>query len=86
MLVLISESVYRGNMGRNAGVRFPDEEKKSQLQTMSRDSDWLRVGRLRGRGSSPGRVKNFHFSMLSRPALASTQPPIQWVPGALSWG
>jgi hypothetical protein len=35
---------------------------------------------------SPGRVKNFHFSMLSIPALGSTQPPIQWVPGALSRG
>jgi hypothetical protein len=33
---------------------------------------------------SPGRVKNFLFSMSSRPALESTQPPIQWVPGALS--
>jgi hypothetical protein len=54
---------------------------------LSRDSpDWLRAGRLRGRGSSPGRVKNFHFSMSSRPALGSTQPPIQWSPGALSRG
>jgi hypothetical protein len=52
----------------------------------SRYSDWQRAGRLRGRGSSPGRVKNFHFSMLSRPALGSTQPPIQWVLGALSPG
>jgi hypothetical protein len=24
-------------------------------------------------------VKNFHISMSSRPALGSTQPPIQWV-------
>jgi hypothetical protein len=39
----------------------------------------------RGSGS-PGRVKNFHFSISSRPALGSTQPPIKWVPGALSWG
>jgi hypothetical protein len=31
-------------------------------------------------------VKNFYFSMLSRPALGSTQPPLQWVPGALSPG
>jgi hypothetical protein len=43
----------------------------------SRYSDWLRAGRLRGRGSSPGRVKNFRFSMSSKPALGSTQPPIQ---------
>jgi hypothetical protein len=49
-------------------------------------SVFLCMIRLRGRGSSPGRVKNFHFSMLSRPALWSTQPPIQWVPGALSRG
>jgi hypothetical protein len=27
-----------------------------------------------------------HFSMSSTPALGSTQPPIQWVPGALSRG
>jgi hypothetical protein len=36
--------------------------------------------------SSPGGVKNFNFSMSSRPALEFTQPPIQWVPGALSLG
>jgi hypothetical protein len=28
----------------------------------------------------------FLFSTASRPALGSTQPPIQWVPGALSLG
>jgi hypothetical protein len=33
-----------------------------------------------------GRIKNFLFSMLSRPALGSTQPPIQWVLGGLSTG
>jgi hypothetical protein len=49
-------------------------------------SDWLHAGRLRGRSSSPGRIKNFLFSMSSRLALESTQPPIQWVPGALSLG
>jgi hypothetical protein len=27
--------------------------------------------------SSPGRVKNFHFSVSSRPALGFTQPPIK---------
>jgi hypothetical protein len=30
----------------------------------------------------PGRVKNFHFCISSRP----TQPPVQFVPGALSPG
>jgi hypothetical protein len=32
------------------------------------------------------RVKNFLFSKSSRPALRSTHPPTQWVPGALSPG
>jgi hypothetical protein len=50
----------------------------------SRHSDWLRNGRQRGRSSSPDRVKNFRFSTSSRPALGSTQPPIQWVPWAHS--
>jgi hypothetical protein len=49
-------------------------------------SDWLRAGRQRGRNSSPGSDKNFLFSTSYRPALGSTQPPIQWVPGALSPG
>jgi hypothetical protein len=31
-------------------------------------------------------VKNVHFSVLPRPALESTKPPIQWVPGALYQG
>jgi hypothetical protein len=31
-------------------------------------------------------MKNFLFSMSSRPALWPTQPPIQWVQGVLSLG
>jgi hypothetical protein len=38
------------------------------------------------RSWSLGRVKNFFFSTLSRPVLVSPQPPIQWVPGAISRG
>jgi hypothetical protein len=33
-----------------------------------------------------GSVKNYPFSRSSRPTLGSTQPPIQWVPRALSTG
>jgi hypothetical protein len=41
----------------------------------------------RGVGSSSsGRIKNFLFSTSFRPALGPTQPPIQWVWGALSPG
>jgi hypothetical protein len=43
--------------------------------------------RLEDRGVGvriPGRVKNFLLSKSSRPSLGSTQPSIQWVPGALS--
>jgi hypothetical protein len=52
----------------------------------SRYSDYLRAGRPRGRSSSPGTVKNFLPFTSSKPALGFTQPPIQWVPGALSPG
>jgi hypothetical protein len=40
-------------------------------------------GRQTGRTSSLGEVNNFPFCI---PALHSTQPPIQWVQGALSSG
>jgi hypothetical protein len=49
-------------------------------------SSGIRAGCARGRSSSPGRVKNFYFSISSRQALGSTQPPIQCVPRALSPG
>jgi hypothetical protein len=45
-----------------------------------------RVGLSGCRNLSPGRGKNFRFSMSSIPPLGSTQRPIQWVPGDLSPG
>jgi hypothetical protein len=36
-----------------------------ELGWRGRYSDWLRAGRPRGLSSSPGRVKNFHFSKSS---------------------
>jgi hypothetical protein len=44
------------------------------------------LGRSRGLSSSPDKVKNFLLSTSSRLTLESSQPPIQWVPGALSSG
>jgi hypothetical protein len=41
---------------------------------------------LDGPGSILGKDKIFLFSTASRPAVGPTQPPIQWVPGALSPG
>jgi hypothetical protein len=44
-------------------------------------------GRSQFRGSIPGRgLRIILFSTASRPALVSTQPPFQWVLGALSLG
>jgi hypothetical protein len=37
-------------------------------------------------GSSPDGIKNFHFSISSRPALGSTQPRIKWVHGGKAAG
>jgi hypothetical protein len=39
-----------------------------------------------GRSSNPDMVNNFLFFTSSRPAVGSTQPPIQWVPAVLSPG
>jgi hypothetical protein len=58
----------------------------SNFHSHRRYSDWLRAGRPRGRSSSPGKGKTCLFSTSSRPVLGPTQPPIQWVPGALSQG
>jgi hypothetical protein len=38
------------------------------------------------RSSIPSRYKMLLLAPASRPALGPTQPPIQWVPGALSTG
>jgi hypothetical protein len=52
----------------------------------SRHSYWPRARGLRGRSSITVGLKNFHFSVWSRPALGPTQPPIQCVPRAISQG
>jgi hypothetical protein len=48
-------------------------------------AQWYSAGLRRGFESQQG-VGIFLFTTASRPALGSAQPPIQWVPGALSLG
>jgi hypothetical protein len=43
-------------------------------------SVWLLTGRPSDRGSIPGRGKVFSFSLVSRPALRPTQPPVSGIP------
>jgi hypothetical protein len=70
---------FRGSIIASVSVTFLSSY-------MGTRSGWSRAARPRGRSSSPGGGKNFHFSTASRPALGSTQPPILWVTGALSPG
>jgi hypothetical protein len=42
----------------------------------SRYSNWLRARRMRGRSSSPGRVKYFPFSTSFRPAAHKASYPM----------
>jgi hypothetical protein len=63
----LSQSL-KGNRTRNSSVGIATDY-------------WL--DDLGGRSSNPGRVKKFLFSTSSRPALGSTQPPIQRIQGTL---
>jgi hypothetical protein len=52
------------------------KQKISQNKEVWDYSNWLGAGRPRNRYSSPSMVKNFPFSISSRPALGTTQPPV----------
>jgi hypothetical protein len=69
----------------NRKLTFDNEDIYGLFNDVGLCSDWLLVGWLRGRISSPGRVKNFLFTA-SRPALGPAQPPNQWIPRTLSPG
>jgi hypothetical protein len=77
-----------GKISRNKMITEPtDLQTTQQLSSwLSRYSDWLRAGRLRRRIWVPGASRIFSLSTSSIPALGSTQPPIQRMPGALSAG
>jgi len=66
-------------------VYFVIESVRKLLDTPEIVQSLQRLGyRLDSRGSISGRGKEgiFLFATASRPALGSTEPPIQWVPGA----
>jgi hypothetical protein len=68
-------------MINTGGSEEPSKRKSVQTQVHSEECT---VGIATGyglRSSGPGRVKNFLLFMSSRPALGSTQPPIQRIPG-----
>jgi hypothetical protein len=65
-------------------IKINAESQRMSSKTVQKYSPELRAGSsgfdsLRGLGI-------FLFTTASRPALGSTEPPIQWVPGALSLG
>jgi hypothetical protein len=55
-----------------------------RLKVFDIDLKLAKAGQLRSQSLSPRGVKNFHFSISSRPALGPIQPLIQWLLGALS--
>jgi hypothetical protein len=72
-------SLYRGaNFPVLAGQERRDS--KVDIATGYGLDDWV-VGVL-----CPGGSNNFHFCMLSRLVLGPSQPPTQWIQGALSLG
>jgi hypothetical protein len=74
----------------NSSLQKKKKKKKAHTRTR-RDSSVgiatrLRAGRARFRVRFPEGLGIFLFTTVSRTALGPTQPPIQWVPGALSLG
>jgi hypothetical protein len=59
----------------NILIEFGIPMKLIKLIKMCLNETYIKVG-----------TGKYYFSMSSRPALGCTQPPIQWVPGALSQG
>jgi hypothetical protein len=74
----LSPRLHRNNCFQRIRRRCDPDSSVSMV------SPWLRTGRP---GSDPReRQRIFPLTSASRPALGSTQPPVQWVPGVLSLG
>jgi hypothetical protein len=91
---IVSDSTDGSNAKCNTKAEIQELTISFRLQSWSfttygigQSKQWLlHAGRLRGQSLCPGRGKIFILSMSSRPVLGPTQPPIQWVQGALSPG
>jgi hypothetical protein len=70
--------------GKSKG-QCPDTEHRIAVSVLQ-EPQVRRAGMATGYGMNDRGGKNFLFSTASRPALGSTQSPIQWVPGPLSPG
>jgi hypothetical protein len=82
MLVQVMQHAIKGVL-----VNYPYSSPINQEPGWrNRYSAWLRAGRVRGQSLSPGMGKIFLFFTSPRPVPGLIQPPIQWVPGALSPG
>jgi hypothetical protein len=80
---------YKMLTGKSEGKRPPERSKLKWEDNIKIDSISV-VGIVLGCGlddrwlDSRQGLEIFLFTTASRPALETTQPPIQWVPGALS--
>jgi hypothetical protein len=59
---------------------------KRKQRNKFQNNDWLWAGWLWGQSSSACSVKKFHFTILSKLAVAPNQPHIHWVPRAFPPG
>jgi hypothetical protein len=66
--------------------RFTGVITRSRVSSGSIVSDYGLDDRAIGVRSPAGAKDFFPLASVSRPALGSTQPPVQWVPGVLSPG
>ena len=80
MAGIFSINLYYDQQMQNFFTNYHTLHVSTWAGWLSQYSDWLRAGRS-GDWIQVGR----DFPYLSRPALRSTQPPVQWVPD-LSWG
>jgi hypothetical protein len=82
--VQISSLFLRYTFSYESQAHIRHLDRRGGNTELSRYSDWLRAGPPEF--DSRQGPDMFLYSIASRPALGSTQSPVQWVPDALSPG